>query len=130
MHFIQVKVGKLTNDVPSAKLGATLNFPAKGSGLFATFQANVCGMQAVGQDIAFTAAAVAAGVPGVAAANPPLKVYDIEPTFELVTSRKIPVPVKNLLNNRHIKITSATDPSFWGPRVRAYCQSTQFALFQ
>lgn len=129
MHFIQVKVGKLSHDVPAAKLTLFLNFASKGP-LYTAFEASVCGqMQNIGVDGAFHAAAIAAGAIS-AAAVAPLKTYVLEPTFELATSRNVSAPVNAQLHRHRIALTSTTDASFWGPRVRAFCAATNFTLFQ
>ncbi len=126
MHFIQIKVGKLIHDVPAAKLSLSFNFASPGSALFAAFEQRVLAMQNIAVDAVYQAAA--AGIAGVAAA--PQKVYKIQATFELVTSRRLSAQVKSDLRDHRISVTSATDSTFWGPRVRAYCASSNFALFQ
>ena len=132
MHFIQVKVGKQTNSVPLGKLDLALNFAAR-QGMFQAFQNNVCGMLNPSQDVAFQRAAVSAGVDGVPGppSPAPAKVYELISTFELVTSRKVPSAVRTQLHAAGIQInTTVKDPSCWGPRVKAYCDSTKFVLFQ
>jgi hypothetical protein len=128
MHFIQIKVGKLIHDVPAAKLSLSFNFASPGSALFAAFEQRVLAMQNIAVDAVYQAAAAAAGIAGVPAAVQ--KEYKIQATFELVTSRRLSAQVKSDLRDHRISVTSATDSTFWGPRVRAYCASSNFALFQ
>lgn len=129
MHFIQVKVGKLGNVLPAATLALSFHFASKGP-LFTAFESSVCGqMQQVGNDATFLAAAVAAGALPAAAVAPP-KTYELVPTFELVTSRRVTDTVKDQLLENKIALTSATDATFWGPRVDAFCAATDFTLFQ
>ena len=89
MHFIQIKVGNNENYVSPESLSMALRFPATGYNL-----------QLI-----------------VDNAQQPVNSYKLEPTYQLVTSRKVSKATTESLKSAGINIIPGDNNTTWGQRV-------------